>query len=118
MIEGDFEIICVDEFIEELLNEERSCDTILPRILKRHVLEENGEIPPRVSVLQDLAEEEEEEAKSPEIKDKEREGEREEEEVEEHEGEEEKEEGEEEEEGEVKSRSSKSRERSKKDKSL
>src|SRR4051794_40768580 len=115
MIEGDFEIICVDEFIEELLNEERSCDTILPRILKRHVLEENGEIPPRVSVLQDLAEEEE--AKSPEIKDKEREGEREEEEeVEEHEGEEEKEEGEEEEEGEVKSRSSKSRERSKKDK--
>ncbi|CAG8556114.1 202_t:CDS:2 [Funneliformis mosseae] len=44
--DGDFEIVCMDEFIDELLREERACDTILPRILKRYVLEENGELEP------------------------------------------------------------------------
>ncbi|EXX78018.1 hypothetical protein RirG_018610 [Rhizophagus irregularis DAOM 197198w] len=68
--EGDFEIVCVDEFIEELLKEERVCDTILPRMLKRHVLEENGELPLRESVLQGLADEEE---KSSDTKDEEQE---------------------------------------------
>ena len=28
----DFEIVHMDEFIDELLREERSCDVILPRI--------------------------------------------------------------------------------------
>ncbi|CAI2172816.1 10184_t:CDS:2 [Funneliformis geosporum] len=45
--DGDFEIVCMDVFIDELLREERACDTILPRILKRHVLEENGELEPQ-----------------------------------------------------------------------
>ncbi|CAG8634289.1 12973_t:CDS:2, partial [Ambispora gerdemannii] len=45
---GDFEIVCMDEFIDELLREERVCDTILPRISKRYVLEENDELPLRI----------------------------------------------------------------------
>ncbi|CAG8663062.1 8912_t:CDS:1, partial [Paraglomus occultum] len=50
---GDFEIICMDEFIDNLLREERVFDTILPRLSKRHVLEENDELPPRISALED-----------------------------------------------------------------
>ncbi|KAJ1680396.1 Pre-mRNA-splicing factor 38A [Spiromyces aspiralis] len=42
----------MDSFIEDLLHEERVCDVILPRITKRTVLEDNGEILPRVSVLE------------------------------------------------------------------
>ena len=41
----------IDEFVDQLLNEERVCDLILPRIPKREVLEENGEIAPRQSRL-------------------------------------------------------------------
>ncbi|KAI8423710.1 hypothetical protein MSG28_012741 [Choristoneura fumiferana] len=50
---GQFEIVHVDEFIDELLREERLCDVILPRIQKRHVLEENNELDPKVSALED-----------------------------------------------------------------
>lgn len=42
----------MDEFIDSLLREERVCDTILPRIMKRHILEDLGEIDPRVSLLE------------------------------------------------------------------
>lgn len=48
---GQFELIHMDEFIDELLREERVCDIILPRIQKRHVLEENNELPSKVSAL-------------------------------------------------------------------
>jgi pre-mRNA-splicing factor 38A len=41
----------MDEFVDQLLNDERVCDLILPRIPKREVLEENGEIAPRQSRL-------------------------------------------------------------------
>jgi len=41
----------MDEFVDQLLNEERVCDLILPRIPKRVVLEENGEVAPRQSRL-------------------------------------------------------------------
>ncbi len=41
----------MDEFVDQLLNEERVCDLILPRISKRAVLEENGELAPRQSRL-------------------------------------------------------------------
>ncbi|XP_001606816.2 pre-mRNA-splicing factor 38A [Nasonia vitripennis] len=51
--QGQFEIIHVDEFIDDLLRAERCCDIILPRIQKRHVLEENNELEPRVSALED-----------------------------------------------------------------
>ncbi|XP_050083057.1 pre-mRNA-splicing factor 38 [Anopheles aquasalis] len=55
---GAYELIHVDEFIDELLREERVCDIILPRIQKRHVLEENNELEPKVSALEDDLDEE------------------------------------------------------------
>ncbi|XP_033228756.1 pre-mRNA-splicing factor 38A [Belonocnema kinseyi] len=51
--QGKFELVHMDEFIDELLREERSCDVILPRIQKRHVLEENNELEGKVSALED-----------------------------------------------------------------
>lgn len=51
--DGQFEIVHMDEFIDELLREERLCDVILPRIQKRHVLEENNELDPKISALDD-----------------------------------------------------------------
>ncbi|CAG2100524.1 unnamed protein product [Medioppia subpectinata] len=50
---GTFDIIHMDEFIDLLLREDRVFDVILPRILKRKVHEESGELGPRVSVLDD-----------------------------------------------------------------
>ncbi|CAJ0841840.1 4394_t:CDS:10 [Entrophospora sp. SA101] len=46
-IDGGFIIVHMDEFIDELLREDRVCDIILPRIIKRHVLEENEDLKPR-----------------------------------------------------------------------
>ena len=43
----------MDEFVDSLLVEERVCDIILPRLQKRQILEENGEIGPRKSKLLD-----------------------------------------------------------------
>jgi len=51
--DGMFELVHLDEFIDELLHEERVCDVILPRIQKRQVLEENNELDQRVSALDD-----------------------------------------------------------------
>lgn len=48
-----FEIVHMDEFIDELLRSDRVCDIILPRVQKRHVLEENNEIEAKVSALDD-----------------------------------------------------------------
>ncbi|XP_041972456.1 pre-mRNA-splicing factor 38-like [Aricia agestis] len=56
--EGQFEIVHMDEFIDELLREERLCDVILPRIQKRNILEENNELDPKVSALDDDLDEE------------------------------------------------------------
>lgn len=50
---AQFEIVHIDEFIDELLRTDRVCDIILPRIQKRHILEENNEIDPKVSALDD-----------------------------------------------------------------
>jgi pre-mRNA-splicing factor 38A len=55
---GHYEIVHMDEFIDELLREERVCDVILPRIQKRPVLEENGDLDPKVSLLDDDLDEE------------------------------------------------------------
>ncbi|KAG0167454.1 Pre-mRNA-splicing factor 38A [Apophysomyces sp. BC1034] len=44
----------MDSFIDQLLNEDRVCDVILPRLVKRYVLEENDELEPRVSALEDI----------------------------------------------------------------
>ncbi|GFQ69343.1 pre-mRNA-splicing factor 38A [Trichonephila clavata] len=51
--QGEFKVTFMDEFIDELLHEERLCDVILPRIQKRHILEVNNELEPRVSALED-----------------------------------------------------------------
>lgn len=55
--DGQFELIYVDEFIDSLLRDERVCDVILPRIQSRHVLEENNELEPKVSILEEDIEE-------------------------------------------------------------
>ncbi|KAK1236336.1 hypothetical protein PQX77_000414 [Marasmius sp. AFHP31] len=46
----------IDEFVDALLSEERVCDIILPRLVKRQILEENGELSPRKSRLLDAME--------------------------------------------------------------
>ncbi|XP_059607805.1 pre-mRNA-splicing factor 38 [Phlebotomus argentipes] len=51
--QSNFEIVHVDEFIDELLRSDRVCDIILPRIQKRYILEENNELEPKVSALDD-----------------------------------------------------------------
>ncbi|XP_055701146.1 pre-mRNA-splicing factor 38 [Phlebotomus papatasi] len=56
--QSNFEIVHVDEFIDELLRNDRVCDIILPRIQKRHILEENNELEPKVSALDDDLDEE------------------------------------------------------------
>ncbi|XP_031561151.1 pre-mRNA-splicing factor 38A-like [Actinia tenebrosa] len=68
---GVMEIVHMDEFIDNLLREERECDVILPRIQKRNILESTNTIEPRRSLLEDdledmeSEEEEEEEPESP-----------------------------------------------------
>ncbi|KAE8294677.1 Pre-mRNA-splicing factor 38A [Larimichthys crocea] len=69
---GEFELMHVDEFIDELLHAERMCDIILPRLQKRHVLEEAEMLDPRISALEEdldeveSSEEEDEEEEKPE----------------------------------------------------
>jgi pre-mRNA-splicing factor 38A len=43
----------MDVFIDDLLTKDRVCDIILPRIMARHVLEQNDELDPRESALED-----------------------------------------------------------------
>ncbi|KAK1796696.1 hypothetical protein P4O66_009722 [Electrophorus voltai] len=50
---GEFELMHVDEFIDELLHGERVCDIILPRLQKRQVLEEAEQLDPRISALEE-----------------------------------------------------------------
>ncbi|XP_059118590.1 pre-mRNA-splicing factor 38A-like [Peromyscus eremicus] len=50
---GEFELMHVDEFIDELLHSERVCDIILPRLQRRSVLEEAEQLEPRVSALEE-----------------------------------------------------------------
>nr|CAG4652182.1 EOG090X0DXI [Triops cancriformis] len=59
--EGKFELIHMDEFVDQMLREERVCDVILPRIQKRHVLEEGNDVEPRVSALEEALEMDEDE---------------------------------------------------------
>ncbi|WFD43424.1 hypothetical protein MPSI1_002086 [Malassezia psittaci] len=50
---GNFSLTYMDEFVDQLLSEERVCDLILPRLTKRSVLEENEGLRPRTSQLED-----------------------------------------------------------------
>ncbi|KAG0283668.1 hypothetical protein BGZ96_011947 [Linnemannia gamsii] len=61
-----YSIVHMDEFIDELLREERVCDVVLPRLTKRFVLEDAGELDPRISMLEELEMELEEERKAEE----------------------------------------------------
>lgn len=49
--DGQFELVHMDEFIDYLLREERYCDIILPRIQKRHVLEESNELGKKIHIF-------------------------------------------------------------------
>ncbi|CAH8371491.1 unnamed protein product [Eruca vesicaria subsp. sativa] len=60
LADGRYELKHVDEFIEELLTKDYSCDIAMPRLKKRCTLEQNGSLEPRKSVLEDDFEEEEE----------------------------------------------------------
>lgn len=48
---GKYDIIHLDEFIENLLCQDISCDVILPFIPKRHFLEQSGQLSERISAL-------------------------------------------------------------------
>ncbi|CAH8876119.1 unnamed protein product [Trichobilharzia szidati] len=48
---GNFSLIYMDDFIDQLLTEERVCDVILPRLQKREILEELNGLEPRQSLL-------------------------------------------------------------------
>ncbi|GAB1598505.1 pre-mRNA-splicing factor 38A-like isoform X1 [Argonauta hians] len=50
---GEYEIVHMDEFIDELLREERIYDIILPRIQKRNVLEDTNQLEQRISALEE-----------------------------------------------------------------
>lgn len=56
--QSQFELVHMDELIDELLRDERVCDVILPRVQKRLVLEENNELEAKVSALEDDLDEE------------------------------------------------------------
>ncbi|GER44954.1 pre-mRNA-splicing factor 38A, partial [Striga asiatica] len=58
--DGKFILTHVDEFIDELLTKDYSCDIALPRIKKRWTLESLGSLEARRSALEDDFEEEEE----------------------------------------------------------
>ncbi|KAL3814656.1 hypothetical protein ACJIZ3_015924 [Penstemon smallii] len=58
--DAKFTLTHVDEFIDELLTKDYSCDIALPRIKKRLTLESIGSLEPRRSALEDDFEEEEE----------------------------------------------------------
>ena len=52
-LEGNFVLTHMDEFINDLLTEERVFNIVLPRLQKRWVLEESELLPPRLSALED-----------------------------------------------------------------
>ncbi|KAI0085412.1 PRP38 family-domain-containing protein [Irpex rosettiformis] len=53
---GGYALTYMDEYVDSLLHDERVCDIIMPRITKREVLEDLGEIGPRKSRLLDAME--------------------------------------------------------------
>ena len=61
---GSYDLTYIDEFVDDLLHKERVCDTILPRMTKRYVLEDLGELPARQSLLDDLLDADESEIES------------------------------------------------------
>jgi len=56
---GKYEIVHMDEIADELLNSSYAYDINLPYLPKRRVLEDNGQLDKRVSILEEQEEEEE-----------------------------------------------------------
>ena len=56
-----WEVIRVDEFIDELLTKDYACDIALPRLPKRWHLEDAGMLNPRISLAEEALEESEDE---------------------------------------------------------
>ncbi|PVF98482.1 PRP38-domain-containing protein [Serendipita vermifera] len=54
-----YSLTYMDEFVDKLLNEDRVCDIILPRLPKRAILEETEGLAPRKSKLMDAMEDKE-----------------------------------------------------------
>lgn len=50
---GAYRLSHMDEFVDELLTQERACDLILPRLTRRDVVEETEGLAPRISKLED-----------------------------------------------------------------
>lgn len=50
---GGYYLTTFDEFLDDLLTQDRVCDIILPRLTQRAVLEETEGLPPRKSLLDD-----------------------------------------------------------------
>ncbi|PVU95855.1 hypothetical protein BB561_001567 [Smittium simulii] len=50
--DSSFSLSYVDEFIDELLTKDRICNTTFPRITSRYILENRGDLSPRISALQ------------------------------------------------------------------
>ena len=53
-IDGKFDLIYFDEFIDKLLIKDRIFDVTLPFLVKRHILEDNNELESRISPLNDI----------------------------------------------------------------
>ncbi len=51
LVDGKFEIVTMDEFVDSLLMEERVCETTFPRLTLRSVLEQNELLAPREFLL-------------------------------------------------------------------
>lgn len=52
-MDGGYSLTHMDEFVDELLTQERVCSIILPRLTRRDVLEELEGLEPRISMLED-----------------------------------------------------------------
>ena len=50
--QNGFDLTYIDVYVDSLLQDERVCDTALPRILTRFALEETEELEPRVSLME------------------------------------------------------------------
>ncbi|CAF0987568.1 unnamed protein product [Rotaria magnacalcarata] len=61
-----YELLYMDEFIDQLLREERVLEVQLPRLQRRNVLEENNQLEPRQSVLDEDIDDNESSAESEE----------------------------------------------------
>jgi hypothetical protein len=53
ILDGSYTLTFIDEFVDEILHSDHSCDTILPRLTKRYLLEDQGLIEPRISPLEE-----------------------------------------------------------------